>query len=97
MDNLYYVDNIGCDDETRGLVIIPDEFFNAFKTFIENLNKNSTYGCMPRIQVYKIDETMIREATDDDALYKIMYLNDKKYVLTEGDWVLRENKEARVI
>lgn len=83
MDNLYYVRNCGCDDETTGLVRISDKDFPKFKTFIENLNKNSTYGCMPTIFVYKIvDEALIREATDEDADYKCLYLDDKVYVTT---------------
>ena len=82
MTNLYYIKNVGCDD-TRGLAIIPDEFWDIFKTTIENLNKNSSYGCMPKIEVYKIDENMIKEATKDDTKYDIMYLNGNKYVLNE--------------
>lgn len=81
MTNLYYIENCGCDDTTRGLAIIPDEFWDIFKTTIENLNKNSSYGCMPRIAVYKIDETMIREAIEEDIDYEVMYLNGSKYVL----------------
>ena len=80
MTNLYYIENVGCDD-TKGLAIIPNEFWNIFQTTIENLNNNSTYGCMPKIAVYKIDENMIREATKDDKEYDIMYLNGNKYVL----------------
>lgn len=80
MVNLYYIENRGCDD-TRGLAIIPDEFWDIFEATIENLNKNSTYGCMPRITVYKIDETMIREAIEEDRDYEVMYLNGSKYVL----------------
>ena len=80
MTNLYYIENVGCDD-TKGLAIIPNEFWNIFQTTIESLNNNSTYGCMPKIAVYKIDENMIREATKDDKEYDIMYLNGNKYVL----------------
>ena len=36
---------------------------------------------MPRIAVYKIDETMIREAIEEDIDYEVMYLNGSKYVL----------------
>ena len=89
MTNLYYIKNRGCDD-TRGLAIIPDEFWDIFKTTIENLNKNSSYGCMPKIEVYKIDENMIKEATKDDAKYDIMYLNGNKYVLNRHiPWEMR--------
>ena len=81
MTNLYYIENRGCDDTTRGLAIIPDEFWDIFKTTIENLNENSSYCCMPRIAVYKIDEIMIREAIEEDIDYEVMYLNGSKYVL----------------
>lgn len=81
MEELYYIRNVGCDDETRGLAIIPKEFFNTFKEIIENLNENSQYGCMPTIDVFKIDKNILREATDDDKPYNILHLGEKKYVL----------------
>ena len=86
MSNLYFIRNVGCDDETIGLAQIPDEIFNWFKTTIENLNKNSTYGCMPTIEVYRIDESFIRPATDDDYLDHVMYTSNGKYVITAEVW-----------
>lgn len=83
MKDLYCVRNIGCDDETIGLAIIPDEYFPQFKKNIENLNKNSTYGCQPTIFVYKITMDDLREATYEDLDYKRLYLDDKVYVLTK--------------
>ena len=44
MLNLYYIENMGCDDTTRGLARMTDEEFAVFKRVVENLNKNSTYG-----------------------------------------------------
>lgn len=84
-EKLYLVENEGCDDTTHGLVIIPDEYFAQFKEFIENLNKNSTYGCMPTISVYTIDQDLIgefdgEEIFEDDKLY----LKDKIYSAKEG-------------
>lgn len=81
MTNLYYICNGGCDDETCGLARISDEDFPKFKEIIENLNKNSTYGCMPTIVVYRIDEGLIREATDDDQDSALLYFEGKKYAL----------------
>lgn len=81
MTNLYFIDNVGCDDETCGLAIIPEEFFSTFRNIIEDLNKNSQCSCMPTIYVYKINENMLREATDNDEPYSILHLGDKKYVL----------------
>ena len=82
--NLYYIRNMGCDDETCGLVNIPDEYFPIFKDFIENLNKNSTYGCMPTISVYKVDASMFREyIEDDDSDWKCLHFGDKKYAFKD--------------
>ena len=83
MSDLYYIENIGCDDKTRGLVNIPDEIIPWFKNFIENLNKNSQYGCMPTIEVYKINETFIRPVTDEDSAASILHLNTGEYVMAK--------------
>lgn len=83
MTNLYYIENRGCDDTTRGLAIIPDELWDIFKTTIENLNENSSYCYMPKIAVYKIDETMIRETIETDEEYDTLYLNGNTYVVNE--------------
>ena len=31
MNNLYYIRNVGCDDETVGLAQIPDKYFSLFR------------------------------------------------------------------
>ena len=49
---LYLIANNGCDDTTHGLVRFTDEEFSIFKENVENLNRNSTYGCMPTISVF---------------------------------------------
>lgn len=82
--NYYYIENIGCDDETVGLFYMDESEFESFKSIIENLNKNSTYGCMPTIEVYKIDESFIRPATDEDSDDKIMFTDKGKYVLSKS-------------
>lgn len=102
MASLYYIENNGCDDTTHGLSYMTDDQFSAFKTIVENLNKNSTYGCMPTINVYKIDKSFIRAATENDPDYRILYMNDEKYVLNDyiyawsndnGDCVCKEGVE----
>lgn len=60
-EKLYFIENQGCDATTYGIARISDEDFPKFKTIIENLNKNSTYGCMPRIAVYKADMEQLKE------------------------------------
>lgn len=84
MEKLYYVCNVGCDDETCGLVRITDEEFPRFKKFIENLNKNSTYGCMPEIFLYEISESDIRPANDNTPDYARLYLDDSVYELSDS-------------
>ena len=85
MTKLYYIENQGCDDTTHGLVRISDEDFPKFKTFIENLNKNSTYGCMPVIHVYEIDESNIHLYDEVKEAYGCdsdkLYLDDKIYIV----------------
>ena len=92
-DNLYFIANEGCDATTCGIAIISDEDFPKFKAIIENLNKNSTYGCMPTISVYKSSWDNFREFTynpnakweDDDYVedYNTFYLNEKTYTFAE--------------
>ena len=83
MTNLYYIKNVGCDDTTHGLAHMTDDQFATFKSIIENLNKNSTYRCMPIIEVYKIDDTFVRPASSNDDSYGILYIGDEQYVLSD--------------
>lgn len=83
MTNLYYIENNGCDDTTHGLTRMTDEEFAVFKRVIENLNKNSTCTCMPTISVYKINDSFVRPATDDDSNDAILYMDDGKYALED--------------
>lgn len=91
--NLYFIENQGCDATTYGLVAMADNEFPRFKLFIENLNKNSYYGCMPVISVYKIDMNDLKEFDynpnaepwDDDYVSKedIFYLDGKTYTFAK--------------
>lgn len=83
MSEFYYIENIGCDDETCGLALIPDNILPWVKSIINNLNKNSQYGCMPTIEIYKINDSFVREATEDDNSCKILHMPLGKYVLTK--------------
>lgn len=88
MSNLYYIENQGCDDTTCGLARITDEDFPKFKEIIENLNKNSYYGCMPTIQVWRVDEEDIRELEPDEDVglcaWKQLHLDGKRYELVKA-------------
>lgn len=81
---LYLILNNGCDDTTKGLVRMTCAQFDFFKAVIENLNKNSTYRCMPKVEVYRIDEDSIRELTDEGCTDDKLYLDDRVYVLKDG-------------
>ena len=50
----YKIRNIGCDDETEGVFELTEEQYEFLNKTFEELNKNSTHGCMPKIY---IDET----------------------------------------
>lgn len=97
MNNLYYICNIGCDDETHGLARISDDDFPKFKEIIENLNKNSTYACMPEIQVYKIDEDLILDYSTDDDAWDHLYLDGGEYSLKVSTIWKWDDGEAKLI
>lgn len=85
MPKLYHIENVGCDDITSGLARIPDDTMPFFVETIKNLNKNSTYSCMPKIELYRIPDKYIREATDSDRPESIMYMDGKKWVM-KPEW-----------
>ena len=92
-NNLYFIENAGCDAVTCGLVSISDEDFEKFESFINNLNKNSYYDCMPVISVYKISIDDLKEIKynadaaygDDDYVSKdeVFYFDNKTYTFAE--------------
>lgn len=102
-EKLYYIANRGCDATTYGLARISDEDFPKFKTFIENLNKNSYYGCMPTIEVYEISADELREfeynpnkdCFDDDYVDRqnVLYLDGKTYTFAKeyGEYDTRKS------
>ena len=93
MTDLYHIRNIGCDDETIGLCVIPPEALNLVKMTVENLNKNSNYGCMPIIEIYRINESFVRPATEKDESFNVMHTTFGNYVLTKSLW--RYNLETK--
>ena len=100
---LYFIENCGCDATTRGLIRLNEQDFIKFKEFVENLNKNSTYGCMPTIEVYEIEENQLKEIDinnlqedvwADDFIDKndILYLGDKAYTYAVDFYQLVKTK-----
>ena len=91
--NLYLIENNGCDATTYGVARMTDEEFEKFKEIVTNLNKNSTYGCMPTIDVYEIQDSDIVELEGEvpRGLYaeNILYLDNKRYTYACGSrWKL---------
>lgn len=95
MNNLYLIRNCGCDDTTTGLARMTDEQLSFFKNIIENLNKNSTYSCMPTIEVFKIDMDLLKDVTDEDDGDTVMYLDDRKYNIKDPWTIWSDEFEAR--
>lgn len=104
----YYIINTGCDDETYGLVRLPDSLPTSkivhletnlaiIREIIENLNKNSTYSCKPTISIYQIPDSMIRPATDEDSKDLVMHTHNGDYVLSQfiGDWCYEHGADGR--
>lgn len=55
---MYFIQNIGCDDKTSGLLYLTEDEFNFLMAIFYNLNKNSDYRCMPKIYMAKVREDM---------------------------------------
>ena len=52
----YEINNLGCDDETTGVFEFTEEQFEFLKEVFTELNKFSTYSCMPTIDIYPIED-----------------------------------------
>lgn len=55
---MYFIQNVGCDDATSGLLYLSEDEFKFLITIFYHLNKNSDYRCMPRIYMAKVREDM---------------------------------------
>ena len=55
MKEKYVIYNEGCDDSTEGEFEFTEKEFLFLNNLFEELNKNSHYGCMPKIFIYKQD------------------------------------------
>lgn len=84
MTNLYYIENEGCDDTTRGLVELTDREADVVVELFKNLNKNSTYGCMPEIHMYGIPEKLVSRPDGNEEREELLYTNTGEYVLVDN-------------
>lgn len=61
------IKNCGCDDTTRGLAEFNSkEDLDNFIRIILDLNKNSYYECMPKIELYEIKREELKEIKLED-------------------------------
>lgn len=88
---LVLIVNSGCDATTKGLVEVNEKELNLLCETFYFLNKNSSYSCMPTIELYKIQEDKLRELPligdleeevfdTDDVLY---FKNGKRFTFLE--------------
>ena len=61
----YKILNIGCDDETEGTFEFTKEQFEFLNNVFVGLNKNSTYGCMPKIYIYEVADHLTEKGSDE--------------------------------
>ena len=52
----YRICNVGCDDETNGDFMLTKTEYLYLKKIFDELNKNSSYGCMPKIYIEELRE-----------------------------------------
>lgn len=54
MKKKYFIDNVGCDDETIAEFEFTQEEFEFLKKVFDELNTHSEYNCMPSIFIKEI-------------------------------------------
>ena len=52
----YKITNIGCDDKTEGVFELSKEQFEFLNNLFNELNKNSTYLCKPKIYIFELED-----------------------------------------
>lgn len=52
----YLINCSGCDDSTQITIDLTDKQFAFVKYLADQITETSTYGCMPRLYVDKLDE-----------------------------------------
>ena len=61
----YKILNIGCDDETEGNFEFTKEQFEFLNNVFTELNKNSTYGCMPKIYIDEVVDHLTEKGGEE--------------------------------
>lgn len=81
---LYFIENQGCDDETYGLARLDDKEYDFFNNIIQNLNRHSSYGCMPTIRLTLIDENKVEKVTPEE-MEKQTFGYDQNPIWLDGE------------
>lgn len=62
----YFIENVGCDDTTRLVIDLTENERDIFIKICKELNKNSSYGCQPVIDLYKYNECDVEIDEEDN-------------------------------
>lgn len=63
---LYLIENQGCDAATYSIQEFTHEELKFFGQLILDLNKNSYYGCMPKIHIYETDWNYFKKISEKE-------------------------------
>ena len=63
----YKITNVGCDDTTEGIFDFTQEQFDFLDNVFTELNKNSSYQCMPKIYIEEVVVHPTEKGGDTDA------------------------------
>ena len=66
------IENVGCDDTTSTTMDLEQKELDILIKFAKENNKNSSYGCQPRVEIYTEFE-LIKEDEYDYSYYRINY------------------------
>lgn len=73
---MYFIQNIGYDDETSGLLYLSEDELEFLIAIFYNLNKNSDCGCLPKIYMAKVRQDMFVPLLSSEQINAV----DSKYV-----------------
>lgn len=79
----YLIENNGCDATTSFEIELTDEELQTILRFIKLNNKNSNYGCQPKIDIYDkyfydYDKPVSYKYVNDEYLEGHSLLGDKE-------------------
>ena len=70
------IENVGCDDTTSTIMELEQKELDILIKFAKANNKNSKYGCQPKIAIYTKFQLIKDEENSYYDYYKIDYESD---------------------